>query len=270
MTEKPDQMQAVDEFDRLASQDSSLHRHDPRAKLLVVLFAASVAASYSRYAVIEMLPLFLLPIAWLAQSGTPLRFVLSKLLLALPFVLFMAIFNPLFDRTPVLALGALNVSGGWLSFASILLRFLISMSLIVLLVATTGFNTLCAALLRLHVPKLLVVQLLLLYRYIFLLAEEAQRVRLAYALRAVEDQGIALPVAGSLLGQLLLRVMARGQRIHQAMLCRGFSGDLSVRRDFRWRHGDSGFVLAWVAWLLLARFIDIPAQVGQLVLRGLA
>jgi len=262
-------MYAVDEFDRLAAGNSPLHRYDPRAKLLVVLFAAGIAASYSRYAVAEIVPLLLLPIVWLSLSKVPLRFVLGKLLLALPFVFFMAIFNPIFDRAPVMDFGVLSVSGGWLSFTSIMLRFLLSISLIILLVACTGFNTLCATLLRLHIPKIFVVQLLLLYRYIFLLADEVQRVRQAYSLRALGDRSIALPVVGSLLGQLLLRVMDRGQRIHQAMLCRGFVGILSVRRDFHWCKRDTWFLLGWTLWLVLARTVNITDQLGHFLLKGL-
>lgn len=270
MTEQTGRMRAVETLDRLAAGTSPLHRRDPRAKLLVVLFAAAIAASYPRHAVAAMLPLFVLPVIWLALSTTPLRFLLHKLLLALPFVLFVALFNPLIDRAPLAEVAGMTISGGWMSFTSIMLRFLLGISLIILLVATTGFNTLCAALLRLHVPRIFVVQLLLLYRYLFLLAEEAQRVRLAYSLRSLGDQAIALPVIGSLLGQLLLRVMARGQRIHQAMLCRGFAGDLTVRRDFHWQRGDTLFLLGWVVWIALVRGINLPVHLGQLLLRGLA
>ena len=256
----------VQDFDRLATFDSPLHRRDPRAKVIVALLAAVVAVSYSKYAVSAMLPLLVLPFFWLMQSGTPLRFYLHNLRVALPFVFFVAIFNPWFDRTPMTQVLGIGISGGWVSFASIMLRFVVSMSVIIVLVASTGFNTLCAALLKLGLPKVLVVQLLLLYRYIFLLGEEAQRIRNAYALRSLSDKGIELKVVGSMLGQLLLRVVGRGQRIHQAMLCRGFTGDIPVRHAFRWRTGDTVFVLGWAAWLLLVRFVDLPHVLGRLVL----
>ena len=270
MAAKSDGISSVEKFDRLAAANSAFHSLDPRAKLIVALLAVGFVASFPRYAVAGIIPFFLLPVVWLALSGTPIRFVLGRLLLALPFVFFVAIFNPLFDQTPQFELGGYAVSGGWVSFFSIILRFLFSISLMILLVATTGFNTLCAALLRLRVPRLFVVQLLLLYRYIFLLAEEVQRVRQAYALRALGDGAIAFSVVGSLLGQLLLRVMARGQRIHQAMLCRGFSGDMPVRGSFRWRSADTCFLLGWVTWLVFARRVNISELLGQLLLRGYA
>ena len=271
MRSKSEGIGGVDEFERLAvaGKNSPLYRLDPRAKLLLTLFAVGIAASYPRYAVAAIIPLFLLPVFWLSLSEVSLRFLGGKLLLAFPFVFFVAIFNPLLDRAPVMELASIWISGGWLSFFSILLRFIFSVTLLLLLVASTGFNPLCAALLRLKVPPIFVVQLLLLYRYIFLLGEEVQRVRQAYALRALGDERMPLKVAGSLLGHLLLRVLARGQRIHQAMLCRGFDGDLSLRCPFQWRWGDTIFLLAWAAWLILARLVTIPDLLGRLFLEGL-
>ena len=256
----------IEDYDRMAALDSSLHRRDPRAKLIVALLAVVAAVSFPHQTVSAMLPLLALPLVWFRVSGTPAGFFLRQLRMALPFVFFVAIFNPIFDRQIVMRLSGIGISGGWLSFGSILIRFLLSISCMVLLVASTGFNTLCAGLGRLGMPKILVVQLLLLYRYIFLLGAEAQRMRQAYALRALSDKGVAFKVIGSLLGQLLLRVMARGERIHQAMLCRGFTGDIRVRHGFHWKMADTLFVLGCSAWILLVRFGDLPARIGRLVL----
>jgi len=262
-------MQGIREFERLALGNSPLHRRDPRAKLLVVLVALLFAASAPRYSLVEMLPLFFLPWCWLMQSGLSLKLLARKMLPALPFVLLVAIFNPVFDHIPV-QFGPWQISAGVLSFFSILLRLIFSLALILLLVASTGFHSLCAALLRLRVPKILVVQLLLLYRYLFLLAEETSRMRLAYALRSPDDRSIRLSVSGSLIGHLLLRVMDRAQRIHQAMLCRGFNGDIPVRHCFHWLRADSGFLIGWTAWLVFCGYLNTPEILGRFVLDWLA
>ena len=188
---------------------------------------------------------------------------------ALPFVLLVAIFNPLFDHVPV-QFGPWQLNAGWLSFFSILLRLIFSLMLILLLVASTGFYMLCAALQRLWVPKILVVQLMLLYRYLFLLVEETGRMRLAYALRSPDDTRIRLSVSGSLIGHLLLRVMDRAQRIHQAMLCRGFAGHIPVRRSFHWQRDDTVFFVGWSAWLVFCGCLEAPEALGRFVLGRLA
>ena len=57
-----------------------------------------------------------------------------------------------------------------------------------ILIALTGFNAVCRALTRLGVPRLFVVQLLLFYRYIFVLVDEAERMEMARSLRSFDSQ----------------------------------------------------------------------------------
>lgn len=262
-------MREIGELERLAAGDSPLHRHDARAKLLVALLALLVVASAPRYHVVELLPCFLLPWVWQMQSGIPFRLLAKQMLPALPFILLVAVFNPLFDHTLV-EFGPWQFSAGVLSFFSILLRLVFGIALILLLVAGTGIHPLCAALLRFRTPKILVVQLLLLYRYLFLLVEEVGRVRLAYALRSPDDTRVRLSVAGSLVGSLLLRVLDRAERIHRAMLCRGFTGDVPLRRPLCWQRADTVFLLGWSGWILLCRGLNAPEVLGRFVLGGLA
>ena len=122
--------------------------------------------------------------------------------------------------------GGVAISVGWVSFASILLRFALTVSAALLLVAGTGMHPLCAALGRLGVPRVFTVQLLFLHRYIFVLAGEADahghRARAARR----RARAHALAVYASLLGHLLLRAFERARRIHLAMLARGFDGEL--------------------------------------------
>ena len=67
------------------------------------------------------------------------------------------------------------VSGGWLSFLSILIKFVLTVSTAFLLIAVTSFPGICEALERLKLPKVFVIQLLFLYRYLFVLLEESPR-----------------------------------------------------------------------------------------------
>ena len=78
-----------------------------------------------------------------------------------------------------------SVAGGWISFLSILLRFVLTVSAAIVLVAVTGIHSLCAALEKLGVPRALVTQLLVLYRYLFVLLDEAGRMDRARALRSL-------------------------------------------------------------------------------------
>lgn len=252
-------------LDALAMGRSGIHRLDPRAKLLVALAFIVTVVSFGKYELSGLAPLFIYPVAMAALGGLPARPIVIRLLLAAPFVVLVGAFNPLLDRAAVARLGAVEVSGGWVSFLSILARSLLTLSAGLILIATTGMPAVCAALGRLGAPRVFVIQLLLLYRYLFVLADEAARMVRAFTLRS--DGGrVPLRIFGSLAGQLLLRALERAQRLHVAMLCRGFDGEFRLRRPLSLRLADLVFAAAWIAFFVLVRFYNLPALLGRVVM----
>ena len=161
--------------------------------------------------------------------------------------------------------GAVPVSGGWVSYASIVLRFLLTVAAALVLTATTGFIGVCLALEKLKVPEALVTQLLLLYRYIFVLGDEAHRMSQARRLRSFRRRGMGWRVYAQMLGQLLLRTFARAQRVYLAMKCRGFDGEIRVGRPLHFGAADLAFVLRWSAAFMAFRAVDVPLALGHLV-----
>jgi cobalt/nickel transport system permease protein len=177
-------------------------------------------------------------------------------------VLGVAIFEPFLDRSPGVSVGGLSFTGGAVGFATVVAKFVLSLSAALLLVGTTGFDAVCAALRRLGVPRALVTQLLLTYRYLFVLSAEAGRSLRAHALRSPDRPRPTLRVAGTLLGQLLVRALARAERIHAAMRCRGFDGEVRLSRAWSLSRRDALFVAATAALLLASRALDVPALVA--------
>lgn len=251
-------------LESLASKSSTLSTLDARAKVLVTLAFIFTVVSFNRYAVAGLLPLFLFPVVLAGLGNIPTRIIVRGVLLASPFAVMVGMFNPLFDRQVIVTVAGLGISGGWLSFASILIRVALTVSAGMILVASTGFTPLCDALRRLGVPRPFATQLLMLHRYILVLASEGARMRLAHELRA-NGRAMPLTVYGPLLGHLLLRSVQRAQRIHQAMLSRGFDGQLRHRAILKWQTRDTVFVGACVAGFVLARQVDLALLVGQLV-----
>lgn len=259
---------AVQRMDELASLDSPVHRLDARAKALVTLAFIVAVMSFPRHEVVTLAPYFLYPVALLARGGIPARFILKKLLVAAPFALFIGLFNPLLDRQPVPLPGGLAVAAGWLSFASILVRFALTVSAALALVACTGMDRLCAGLERLGLPRVFAVQLLFLYRYLFVISDEARRMRHGLALRTADGRAPGLRVYGSLVGHLLLRSMDRAQRIYGAMLARGFDGEIRTLDATRWTARDTLFAAGWIAFFAAARFWNLPELAGGLLNGG--
>jgi cobalt/nickel transport system permease protein len=258
-------LQDVRALDALAARDTVLSRRDPRAKLLVTLCFVVTVLSFGRYQVAALLPLALYPAVMAAEGQVPGRTLWRALWLAAPFALMVGLANPWFDRAPMLRLAGIDISGGWVSFASIVLRMALTVSAAVLLLGGTGMHALCAALSRLGVPGAFTTQLLFLHRYLFVLAEEALRMGTAHRLRAPAGRRMALSTYASLAGQLLLRAFDRAARVHQAMRARGFDGTLQFDARRRWQHADTRFVALWCGCFALVRAIDLPQALGRLI-----
>ena len=254
-------------LDALAARDTPLTRLDARAKVIATLAFIVIVVSFERYAVAALLPLAAYPVVLAVLGDVPAAPLVRKLLLAAPFAVLVGAFNPLLDRAPMLAFGEIAVAAGWVSFASILVRFALTVGAALVLVAGTGMHTLCAALARLGVPQVLTAQLLFLFRYAFVLGGEAARMAAARELRS-GGRALALSAYGPLLGHLLLRSFERAQRVHLAMVARGFDGELRTLRAPRWSSRDTAFVLVWCAFFVLVRTVDLPQALGRLLLGG--
>lgn len=251
-------------LDTLACGDSPIHRLDPRVKVLATFGFVVCIASFDRYEVSGLLPFFLFPAVLIAAAGLPLGFLLKKLLLVAPFAVCIGMFNPFFDPQTLIHIGTLEISGGWVSFASILLRFALTIGAALVLIATTSFPGVCMALEKLGTPRIFAVQLLLLYRYLFVLVDEGLRLVRARSLRSFHGRGKDLKTFGYLTGQLLLRTLDRAQRIHLAMLCRGFTGDIRMLRRLRIGAAEAFFLLFWWCYFALMRIWNIPQILGDL------
>lgn len=251
-------------LDDLAARQSPLHRLDPRAKVLTTLVFVVTVASFGKYQVAALLPLLVFPLGQIAVAGLPLTIFLRRLLWVAPFVLCIAILNPMLDREILLQVGPLPVSGGWLSLTSILLRFVLTIGAALILIATTSFPGVCRALEQLGAPRIFTMQLLLLYRYIFVLIEEGLRLARARALRSFGKKGLEWRVYALMTGQLLLRSLQRAERIHQAMRCRGFDGHLPSLQQGRFGRREILFTLGWCAIFLLLRIWNLPQWMGGL------
>lgn len=256
-------------FDLLAAQDTPVHRRDPRAKVVTALAFIVTVVSFGKYEVAALTPLLLYPVALISLGRLPTRYLLGKVLLASPFALLVGALNPVLDTTHMLSIGPVAVSGGWVSYAGILLRFVLTLLAALILVATTGFHPVCVALERLRIPAALVTQLMLLYRYFFVLAREASNMSRAWSLRAVQPAKMPVRVFVSLAGQLLIRALDRAQRIHMAMLSRGFDGIIRLPRPLAFRSADAAFVLGWALFFGVVRWCDLPRAIGH-VLTGFA
>jgi cobalt/nickel transport system permease protein len=253
----------IGRLDSLAGKKTPIHGVDPRVKVLTTIYFMALVVSFGKYDPAGLAPLIIYPIAVMVIGDIPFGYIAKKLLIASPFVLSVALFNPILDQSPALAVGPFIVTGGVLSFVSIMAKYVLTVSAGLTLIACTGVDAICSALAGMGVPRAFTIQLLFLYRYIFVLGQEAVRMARARALRSFGNKGMGMTAYSSMIGHLLLRTLDRAQRIHLAMLCRGFDGEIRSAEISGLRLWDLLYLAGWSSLFTLLRLYNLPAWLGR-------
>jgi cobalt/nickel transport system permease protein len=248
----------ADAFDRYHESGSSLHKLDPRLKVVVTIafIISNVLLPDGAWPAFALAWLYLLILNHLSRLG--LGFTFRRSFVALPFALaaLTAVFS--IPGTPLaqwhLGLWTLvPTDAGLLRFLSIVIRSWLSVQAAILLVAVTRFPDLVHAFEHLRVPAILTTIIAFLYRYLFVLTDEVMRLLRARQSRSAAEIGRRSGgnvlwrgrVAGNMAGQLFLRSYERSDRIYNAMLSRGYDGHLRTLNAHTLRGSD------WL-WAILA------------------
>jgi cobalt/nickel transport system permease protein len=235
---------------------SRIHRLDPRAKIagLLSVTLVAVSAPLDRWPVYAACALALVAIA--AAARIPPQAVARRARVVLPLVLLAGALVP-FVRTggATYDLGPLTIHhDGLRTFAQLAAKATIGTVAAILLAATTTVPDLLRGFDALKAPRTLVLIAALMHRYLFVLGDEAQRMRTALAARGYRPRtALKAAPAGHVAGALFLRAHARGERVHRAMLARGFSGALPHAEPLRATPADIAFAATLAALLLAVR-----------------
>ena len=240
-------------------EHSPLHRIAPEAKLLATLGMVISVAVTPREQVwaFGVYALMVSILIWVAR--VPAKFVAVRLLGVAPFVLF-ALLIPFIatgETTVVWGL-EMSVDGLWATW-NILAKTILGASVTIVLTATTEVPDMIEGLGILRVPALFVSITMFMIRYLELVADELGRMRLAMAARGYDPSGLhqVRPIASSA-GTLFVRSYERGERVHAAMLSRGFTGTMP---DLGHRHATAAEWLAVGALMSIFVLIAVMALV---------
>jgi len=244
-------------IDKYTSLDSFLHRLDPRTKFVTTLaFILAVLLTppqrwqaFACYLSLILVLLFL--------SKLPPLYVLKRSLVILPFVIMVALFIPFFKRGEVA--GSYNIwfwqvsitYSGLVIFWNVLVKAWLSVLSLILLTSTTEFILLLRGSQRLGTPPVMVMILSFMYRYIFLMADEAMRMKQARDSRSFGgDRLRAIKTVGNMIGTLFLRSYERGERVYAAMLARAFEGEMRTLHQLNLRQVDAYFGTGFLLYLI--------------------
>lgn len=232
--------------------------------LLTTLVFVLITASFGRYDFFGMLPLAAYPLYLTLLANTNIKHVSRKLLRLSVFVLFIGVWNVFFDKSAITLFGV-TVRAGWLSFAAITLKLLLTAGSVLAMFSLAGFDAICRALASLGLPSVLVDQFFLFYRYIALITGEARNIIRSRLFRGGK---ISVSQSGNICGPLILRCAARSGRIHSALACRGYAEEIYDGKNRRTgiNFSDKIFVVVWIVLFLAVRF-DAALVIGDFVLR---
>lgn len=250
-------------LDELAALKSPIHRIHPIVKLVVTIVYIWILVSFQKYNLAGIFPMLLYLVAVFILSEVPLRESIKKLRIVLPICCFVGLLNPMFDHKALAVAGWFTITGGMVSGLTLMIKGFCSVLASYLLIATTGIEKLCFALRLIHVPNILVTQIMLTYRYITVLLSEANHIYEAYSLRAPKQKGIHFKVWGTILGQLLFRSIDRANALYDSMLIRGYTGEFYFRSYEKFRISDIVYGVLWICYYYVVRYTALLDKLGS-------
>lgn len=235
---------------------SPVHALPPHCKLTAVLCFVVVVVSTPREAVWAFALYALLLAAVAAVARIPPGFLLKRLAVEVPFVAF-AVLMPFVvpgERAELLGV-PVSVPGLWGAW-NVLAKGTLGVAASVILASTTELRALLLGLQRLKLPPLLVQIAAFMIRYGDVVTDELRRMSVARRSRGFEARGVRhWGVLARTAGALFIRSYERGERVHLAMVSRGYTGtmpviDVVTASRAQWAHAAALPALALVVCLL--------------------
>ena len=232
-----------------ASGRSIIHRLDPRIRVgLTVLYSFVVALAYQFPVLIAALSLSSILIA---ISRVSIKEVFSRMVIVNVLILLLWLVLPFtFNGKILTRIGPFAVYlPGVVLAAQITLKSNAILLAFIALIATMSLATLGHALRRLGAPEKIVHLLLMTYRYIFVIEQEYLRLIRAAKIRGFRPGTNAntYRTYAYVIGMLFVRAAARAERVHQAMLCRGFNGKFYSLQEFQLGFASWAFAIIMTA-----------------------
>jgi cobalt/nickel transport system permease protein len=243
--------------------DSLLSRLDPRIKIIsffafvffIIFTAPDSTLSFVLYGLLLLILIVL--------SKIPMVYILKRCLVVVPFILMTSLFLPFWKQEEIISLfsiGNLQINvtaAGWLMFKGVMIKGILSVLCLTLLTASTPFPQLLAALEDLKFPRLITMILSFMYRYIFLIEDEALKMWRAMKSRCAGGADrLQLKAMANMAGILFIRSFERGEAVYLAMCSRGYDGTVRRSYNFGLKRRDLAFLVNIIFALISIKLLD--------------
>lgn len=256
----------IKRIEKLAEEKTCIHNLNSISKIITTLIFLICVISMDTYNLSGLFGFIFYPIILIELSNIPKNLLCKRVIVTIPFCLFAGVSNLIFERKTALIFMGINITFGLISFISLIIKTVLCVSAVLILVATTKMTDLFYALNKMKVPKIIVIQLLFLYRYIEVILTECKDMYTAYSLRGNSIKGIKMQHMGGFIGSILLRSFDRAEEIYDSMLCKGFYGIYPINSDNNIvKKSDIFFTIFISAASIIPRLINISNLVGSIV-----
>lgn len=239
-------------LDRYSDLDSPIHRLDPRTKIITTLILVIGVVATPPTAWLAFALYFAALGGLVLLSRLPLLYVLKRSLVIVPFVLVVAISIPFLKEGETA--GSYNIwlwrasvsHAGVIAFWNVAVKAWLSILATILLSSTTRMPDLLKGFQQLGLPRVMVMIISFMYRYFFVLADEAMRLWQARESRNFGGKRMwRLKTAGNLIGTLFIRSYEQSERTYAAMLSRLFDGQVRTLAALRFQRADLYYGVAF-------------------------
>ena len=255
----------IEYLDDIAKRDQWVNNINPLVKLFITVIYLLVVVSFHKYDIFGIASMAVYPILMFSIADLSFMDALKRLKVVLPLVCVVGIFNPFFDRAVIVKINGWEITGGEISMLTLMIKGILTVLSAYILIATTTIERICYGLRRIHIPKIIVTEIMLIYRYITVLIEETKKITQAYFLRAPRQKGVHYKAWGSMVGQLLLRSMDRAEIVYESMCLRGFSGEFFFESPGKFSIKEALFMLIWGGCFILFRLFPVFETIGGLL-----
>jgi len=250
-------------IDKYSNISSPVQRIDPAVKFLIVIVCILAMVSEPRGRIFPFYFYTGLILIFTFLSKVPLKFIFKRLAFIFPFLFVASVFFPLSGM-----ISGQNVEWSLNDFyvragLSILLKAILSVFILILLVSTERFHQLLGGLRRLKMPLIVCTLSALMYRYVFIFADESMKTSLARQSRTPGKlRNNKMKVLGNQMAMVFLRSWDRSKTIYSSMLSRGFHGEYYSMNESKPRTAD---IIIFCIFGLLFFSIRFMNEIGQML-----
>ena len=249
-------------IDEHSNINSFISRLDPRVKIIsfiafilfIIFTRPNSGITFAFYGGLMVILILL--------SKIPIKFILKRSSVIIPFVLMVSLFIPFTKQGEVTggySLGILRLTVSYarlIIFWNILVKAYLSILCMIILITSTKFSALLKALEKLKFPQLIILVLSFMYRYIFVVQDELIKMGQAKEARSVGgSRWLHIKALAHMVGVLFIRAYERAESVYLAMCSRGFDGRIKTIGEFKLTAKDFLFFLIMIVSLVGIRLL---------------